>query len=188
MPESVRDRCTKAHEYIFLLSKNERYYFDSEAIAEPLAEGSIKRLAQPSLAGQQGSDRVPGKINGRMKAVYKGSPNGKDNSDSVSLRERVLLRGEPDGADLKAVKRNRRSVWTVTTKPFKGAHFATFPIDLIEPCVLAGSKPGDTVLDPFGGAGTTALAAMKHGRNSVLCELNPEYIEIARARIEAATK
>lgn len=188
MTESVRDRCTKAHEYIFLLSKSERYYFDNVAIGEPLAESSVKRLAQPTLGQQQGSDRVPGKTNGRMKVVYKGSLNGKDNSDSVPLRERVLLRGEPDGADLKAVKRNRRSVWTVTTKPFKGAHFATFPIDLIDPCVLAGSKPGDLVSDPFGGGGTTALAALKHGRDAVLCELNPEYIEIARARIEAATK
>lgn len=156
MPESVRDRCTKAHEYIFLLSKSERYYFDAEAIAEPLAESSIKRLSQSTIDQQVGSDRVPGKTNGNMKAVGNGQT------------------------------RNRRSVWTVTTKPFKHAHFATFPIDLIEPCVLAGSRPGDLVLDPFGGAGTTALAALKHGRNAVLCELNPEYIALAEARIVAA--
>lgn len=176
MPESVRDRCTKAHEYIFLLAKSERYYFDSEAIAEPLAESSIKRLSQSTLDQQQGSDRVPGKTNGRMKAVAKGYSHR-------GSRDKTLH----DAANA-SLRRNRRSVWTVTTKPFKQAHFATFPIDLIEPCVLAGAPEGGVVLDPFGGAGTTALAAMKHNRNVVLCELNPEYIAIARARIEAAAK
>jgi DNA modification methylase len=154
MPESVRDRCTKAHEYLFLLSKSERYYFDAEAIAEPLAASSIERLSQPTLDQQAGSARVPGKTNGNMKAV-----------------------GGWSGA------RNRRSVWTVATQPFSGAHFATFPPALIEPCILAGSRPGDTVLDPFGGAGTTGLVADRLQRNAVLCELNPEYAEMARRRI-----
>lgn len=153
MPESVRDRCTKAHEQIFLLSKSPRYYFDSEAIKEPVAESSAARLAQPTLAQQAGSARVPGKTNGNMKAVGNGET------------------------------RNKRSVWTVTTKPFKGAHFATFPPDLIEPCILAGCPVGGTVLDPFGGSGTTAGVALKHGRQSVLCELNPEYAAMIPARV-----
>jgi len=153
MPESVTDRCTKAHEYIFLFSKKPKYYFDSEAIKEPVAPSSIARLAQPTLAQQAGSARVPGKTNGNMKAVGNGET------------------------------RNRRSVWTVTTKPYKGAHFATFPPELIGPCVLAGSRPGDTVLDPFGGSGTTAGVALKHGRKAVLCELNPEYAALVPDRI-----
>lgn len=155
MPESVRDRCTKAHEYVFLLSKGPRYYFDSEAIKEPVAESSVARLSQPTLAQQVGSTRVPGKTNGNMKAVGNGET------------------------------RNRRSVWTVTTKPFKGAHFATFPPDLIEPCILAGCPPGGTVLDPFGGSGTTAGVAIKHGRNAILCELNPEYAALVNARVDS---
>jgi DNA modification methylase len=153
MPESVTDRCTKAHEYIFMFSKKPKYYFDSEAIKEPVAASSVARLAQPTLAQQAGNARVPGKTNGNMKAVGNGET------------------------------RNRRSVWTVTTKPFKGAHFATFPPELIEPCVLAGSRLGDTVLDPFGGSGTTAGVAIKHGRNAVLCELNPEYAALVPNRI-----
>ena len=153
MPESVRDRCTKAHEYIFMFSKSSRYRFGSEAIKEPVAPSSAARLAQSTLAQQVGSTRVPGKTNGNMKAVGNGET------------------------------RNKRSVWTVTTKPYKGAHFATFPPDLIEPCILAGSRPGETVLDPFGGSGTTAGVAIKHGRKAVLCELNPEYAALVPDRI-----
>lgn len=154
MPESVTDRCTKAHEYLFLMSKSERYYFDSAAIAEPLAASSVARLAQPTLEQQVGSDRVPGKTNGNMKAVGNGNT------------------------------RNRRSVWTVTTKPYKGAHFATFPADLIEPCILAGSRHGDVVLDPFMGSGTTAQVAVQHGRHYLGCELNPAYADLQRKRID----
>jgi DNA modification methylase len=153
MPESVRDRCTKAHEYLFLLSKSDRYFFDGDAIKEPAAESSLSRLAQ-NIEAQAGSTRVPGKTNGTMKAV---------------------------GGDM----RNRRSVWTVTTKPFKGAHFATFPPDLIEPCILAGCPVGGTVLDPFGGSGTTAGVAVKHGRKAILCELNPEYAALVPDRVRA---
>ena len=156
MPESVRDRCTKAHEYIFLLSKSPRYYFDADAIAEPVADSSRARMSQPTIEQQAGSARVPGKTNGNMKAVGNGET------------------------------RNRRSVWTVTTKPFKGAHFATFPVDLIEPCILAGSRPGDVVLDPFMGAGTTGVAAVKNGRRWAGCELNPEYSDMAELRIARA--
>jgi DNA modification methylase len=153
MPESVRDRCTKAHEYIFMFSKKPKYFFDYEKIKEPVAPSSAARLAQPTLAQQVGSARVPGKTNGNMKAVGNGET------------------------------RNRRSVWTVTTKPYKGAHFATFPPDLIEPCIFAGSRVGDTVLDPFGGSGTTAGVALKHGRKAILCELNPDYAALVPDRI-----
>jgi DNA modification methylase len=153
MPESVQDRCTKAHEYIFLMSKSQKYYYDADAIAEPLAASSIERLSQPTLLEQAGSDRVQGKTNGNMKAVGGGET------------------------------RNKRSVWTVTTKPYKGAHFATFPSDLITPCILAGAPAGGIVLDPFMGSGTTAAVAIAHSRNYLGCELNPAYKELQDARI-----
>lgn len=151
MPESVTDRCTKSHEYIFLLSKSARYYYDHEAIKQPLAETSIPRLAQ-DVESQNGYDRVPGKSNGKMKAV---------------------------GIDTA----NKRSVWTVTTKPYSEAHFATYPEDLIVDCIKAGCPEGGIVLDPFMGAGTTALVARKLNRNYIGFELNPEYIRIANNRL-----
>ena len=151
MPESVRDRCTKAHEYIFLLAKAERYYFDGAALKEPLA-------TKPHALGNRKLD-VSRNDHDQMQKVW--------------------------GAD---GLRNRRSVWTVTTKPFKGAHFATFPPDLIEPCILAGCPVGGTVLDPFGGAGTTGVVCQNRQRNAILCELNPEYAKMARDRIDSKRK
>lgn len=145
MPESVRDRCTKAHEYVFLLTKNQKYFYDFDAMQEPAVCASQKR--------------------GKSRNI---SPEGMTVMDNKQYETR-----------------NRRSVWTVQTRPYKEAHFATMPLELAEVCVLAGSKPGSTVLDPFGGSGTTAEAAMKYGRNAVLCELNPEYCEIARKRLGA---
>lgn len=157
MPESVRDRCTKAHEYIFLLSKNERYFFDSEAIKEPLARPEEAKRKTPARFG--GADKHAEA--GKQSRLHSGN-------------EYV---GTSDG------KRNRRDVWTVSLKPFKEAHFATFPPDLIEPCVLAGAPPGGVVLDPFFGAGTTGLVAQKHGRRCIGIELNPAYVEIAKKRL-----
>jgi DNA modification methylase len=157
MPESVQDRCTKAHEYIFLLSKSARYFYDIKSVMEPVASGTVARLSQPTISQQVGSDRVPGKTNGNMKAV-----------------------GSTE-------TRNRRSVWTVTTKPYSGAHFATFPPDLIEPCILAGSPRGGFVLDPFGGSGTTAQVAMENNRSAILCELNPEYVGLINERLHGIT-
>jgi DNA modification methylase len=148
MPESVTDRCTKAHEYIFLLSKAERYYFNSES----LREDAVKGAAGSSFSMGKTATHQLGR---------------------TSKKERV-----EDG------KRNRRSVWTISTKPFREAHFATFPPDLIEPCILAGCPEGGMVLDPFGGAGTTGLVAQRTGRNATLVELNPEYTEIARRRLD----
>ena len=150
MPESVRDRCTKAHEYLFLLSKSERYFFDSEAMREDAVKGAA------------GSSFNTGKT-----ATHQ--------MGRSSDAERV-----EDG------KRNRRSVWTVATRPYKGAHFATFPPALIEPCILAGSRPGDIVLDPFMGSGTTAAVAIEHGRQYLGCELNPEYKPLQDERIARA--
>jgi DNA modification methylase len=181
MPESVRDRCTKAHEYIFLLSKSERYFYDAEAIAQPLAETSKVRLAQPNLANQNGSNRVPGKTNGPMKAVgprFGGNKYGDDDREE----SRTKSGNEWIGGTGKA---NRRSVWSVATKPYKGAHFATFPPALIEPCILAGSRPNDVVLDPFMGSGTTAAVAKQLGRQYLGCELNEDYWPLQEERLRA---
>lgn len=192
MPESTRDRCTKAHEYIFLLSKSRRYHCDMSSIREPAAEASLNRWAQ-DIENQAGSDRVPGKSNGPMKAVG-GDRSRRDSFQREdSKREQVIPRQSkgthrPDRAESEwdIGTRNKRSVWTVATQGFKEAHFATFPPDLIRPCILAGAPLGGVVLDPFGGAGTTAVVSMQEGRKSILCELNPEYAAMAERRIAAA--
>ena len=194
MPESVRDRCTKAHEYIFLLTKSARYFYDAEAIKEQSAS------SDPSHQHY----RANGKSDSRKKHVAAvcsdcdGSGDGKDGEygDPCKLCGGTGLPPKGGGFSESKAKpafgnsgmkkfdgRNRRSVWTVSTKPYSGAHFATFPPDLIEPCILAGSKPGDVVLDPFGGSGTTAGVALKHGRQAVLCELNPEYAALIPDRV-----
>lgn len=152
MPESVTDRCTKAHEQVFLLSKSPRYYFDADAIAEP---------AQ-SWGERDRSNFRGGTTDPKLKHHgLKGTP-------------------APRGQEARA---NRRSVWRINTSRFEGAHFATMPPALVELCLLAGSHPGDTVLDPFGGAGTTGLVADRMHRDAVLVELNPAYVELARQRI-----
>lgn len=185
MPESVTDRCTKSHEYIFLLSKSKKYHYDHEAIRTPLKDQSIARLAQ-DIDKQRGSDRVPGKKNGSMKSVSRknssatrimagsGSINHDGKSGYFDSEGHLLVRSTA----------NKKSVWTVPTQPFKQAHFATFPEDLIKPCILAGCPEGGIVLDPFMGAGTTGLVALTCHRNFVGIELNPEYIDIANRRIQ----
>lgn len=158
MPESVRDRCTKAHEYVFLLSKSEQYFFDSEAMREPaINAGKRVTLGAKSFAKRQADGAGV-------------APSGNGLSEHYDVPE----------------TRNRRSVWTVATRPYKGAHFATFPPALIEPCVLAGSRPGDIVLDPFMGSGTAAAVALQHGRQYLGCELNPEYGALQQERIARA--
>lgn len=150
MPESLTDRCTKAHEYVFLLAKSAKYYFDGEAIKEPTTT----------------------------------------NDDLVRDRDTTKLNNVPGRTRMAGLQtnnynlRNKRSVWTVTTKPFKEAHFATFPPDLIIPCVLAGCPEGGTVLDPFFGAGTTGLVASRLNRNYIGIELNEQYCKMAERRIE----
>jgi len=161
MPESVTDRCTKAHEYIFLLSKSKHYYYDHEAIKEPAAyDGRKDTLLKGSPKYEKGV--VPGQVEHSMAA--KGHERWKKNE-----------RGE--------YVRNKRSVWTIPTKPFKEAHFATFPEKLIEPCILAGCPAGGIVLDPFMGAGTTAVVARKLNRSYIGYELNPEYVKMANDRL-----
>jgi DNA modification methylase len=181
MPESVQDRCTKAHEYIFLLSKSQKYYYDADAIAEPVTDSTAIRLLQ-DIDNQIGSDRVPNKTNGTMKAV-----GGKKFTSDMGGGGTTFVGHsgytKADGTSSLKATRNKRSVWTVTTKPYKGAHFATFPPDLITPCILAGAPAGGVVLDPFVGSGTTAAVAIAHGRNYLGCELNPAYKELQDARI-----
>ena len=153
MPESVRDRCTKAHEYVFLLTKSERYYYDAEAVSEAAA-----------TAGQKGLGFYPGRAGAMGR-----KPSGNEAKDPLEGTRPTV--------------RNRRSVWTVTTKPYSGAHFAVMPAALVEPCIKAGCPEGGTVLDPFAGSGTTLAVAAELGRSGIGCELNPEYIKLAEERI-----
>jgi DNA modification methylase len=177
MPESVRDRCTKSHEYIFLLSKSARYYFDADAIAEPASPNTHARLAQ-DVEAQIGSARAHagGKTNGPMKAVAR----GKSKVGAFGVKNNPSF---ASAVCLRVPNRNKRDVWTITTKPYKEAHFATFPPELPEICIKAGCPLGGVVLDPFGGAGTTGLVADRLGRDSILIELNPEYAALAERRI-----
>lgn len=180
MPESVTDRCTKAHEYIFLLSKSERYHFNQDAILEPVSPNTHARLSQ-DVERQIGSMRANGgaKTNGNMKAVgRKLAAAGSGIKNNESFNEACCLR---------VSERNKRSVWTVTTKPYKAAHFATFPPDLIEPCILAGCPEGGVVLDPFVGSGTTLQVARKNGCRGIGIELNPEYAKLIAKRLEQRT-
>ena len=151
MPESVRDRCTKSHEYIFLLSKSKKYYFDYKAIQEPAVSKSPEK------------ESTRGEGYGEAKGI-------KNNPD----RDRGFSNNG---------YRNKRSVWFINTKPYKGAHFATFPPELIRPCIKAGSKEGDIILDPFAGSGTTGQVALEEERNTLLIELNPEYIKLIENRL-----
>ena len=156
MPESVTDRCTKAHEYLFLLTKSARYYYD----ANPLRTPHEQKYAQRRLTKTGNPDG--------LERTWQGQPE--------FFSEEPQTFGHPLGA-------NKRSVWSIHTQPFPGAHFAVMPEALVEPCVLAGSREGDTILDPFTGSGTVGVVALKHGRHFVGTELNPEYAALAEARI-----
>ena len=147
MPESVKDRCTKSHEYIFLLSKNKKYYYDNESIKEPAKDWGTR-------------DRT----------------NGKYHNKGTGLQPH-------SGLTKSYEKKNKRSVWTVNKKPYKGAHFATYPPELIEPCILSGSEKGDIILDPFIGSGTTAAVAKSLGRDYIGCELHQDYSDLINKRI-----
>lgn len=176
MPESVKDRPTRAHEYIFLLSKSQHYYYDAEAVKEP-AVGFYN--AAP--AGSRGNARRRGNSRTfRGGGAYTHSQ-AADNSANVERQSHGLVPNETG-------KRNRRSVWKVATRPYKGAHFATFPEELVRPCILAGSRTGDTVLDPFAGSGTTGAVAVKEGRHFIGIEINPTYSKMSEQRIKEAAQ
>lgn len=213
MPESVRDRCTKAHEYLFLLSKGPRYHFDADAIAEDSCKGDAgSRFDSGKTAIHQQGRSATGErpqarrareiaekvgltdehltairsvgITDAGKAQTTQAGFGKNDARVLALAaEAKAVLGGYYREFLIAERRNKRSVWEVTTQPFSEAHFATFPPALVEPCILAGCPKGGIVLDPFGGAGTTGLVADRLGRDAILIELNPEYAEIARKRI-----
>ena len=151
MPESVRDRCTKAHEYVFLMSKNERYLWNRDAMREPAA---WERWGDQTVAKYEGTETATGWM-------------GSGKHEELTARD----------------TRNKRSVWTIPTAPFPEAHFATFPPALVEPCILAGSREGDVVLDPFIGSGTTAMVARQLGRRAIGIDLNSEYLAMARRRV-----
>lgn len=153
MPESVTDRCTKSHEYLFMLTKSAKYFFDNKAIQEP------------SVALGKTSIRFGGNKYGDSTDPKHATKSGNTYTDTGL--------------------RNKRSVWTIPTKPFRGAHFAVMPEALVEPCILATSRHGDTILDPFNGSGTVGVVALRHGRNYIGCELNPEYVSIAEERLNS---
>lgn len=175
MPESVTDRCTKAHEYLFLLTKSERYFFDAEAIKEQAVKGAAN---SDFHTGKTAEHQL-----GRASTKPRKSNSTNDSAVPGATEHSGLHR---EGTEREPENRNRRSVWTVPTQPYSGAHFAVFPAALIEPCILAGSRPGDLVLDPFMGSGTTAQVAQQLGRQWIGCELNTEYAPLQQARTAQA--
>jgi len=185
MPESVKDRPTSCHEKIWLITKSKKYYYDAEAIKEPITDTTAIRLLQKNIDNQEGSSRANGgmKSNGNMKAMGRKKFDKNMGGSGTSFVDHSGYK-KADGTYMINPTRNKRNVWTVTTKPFKGAHFATYPKDLIEPCIKAGCPENGTILDPFGGSGTTGIVAALNNRNAILIELNPEYIKIAEDRIE----
>lgn len=226
MPESVTDRCTRSHEYLFLFAKSESYYFDQAAIAEPVQRNDrpqYQRAVEIALehgltnehidairasgltdtgknaATQTGtganSERVQ-TLAAEAKAVLRGyyrefltrhaadsfKRTANKRSESVVPGNRATHRSTRDDEHYNKLTRNRRTVWTIPTRSYDGAHFATFPEALVEPCILAGSRPGDTVLDPFAGTFTVGRVALRYGRKAIGIELNPDYCELAEGR------
>lgn len=168
MPESVSDRCTKSHEYIFLLSKSSSYYYDADAIAEPAIYAGITGM---DSTGFKDPKNFNGKHSDKQRCRGRRHAGFNERWDNMTTQQQC------------SGMRNKRSVWTVSTKPLPESHFATFPPDLISPCILAGCPENGVVLDPFMGAGTTALVAKKLNRQFIGFELNPDYIKIAENRL-----
>lgn len=180
MPESVTDRPTKAHEYLFLLTKSARYYYDAAAIREPYAPSTLQQFDVPyegeatkdyAAAGVQNPSAIKKRITDKQRGHGRRRAGFNDRWDHMEREQQ-----QANGA-------NKRSVWTIATHPYPDAHFATFPEKLVEPCILAGSKEGDLILDPFAGSGTTGAVAVRLQRNFVGIELNPDYVQLARKRI-----
>lgn len=199
MPESVTDRCTKSHEYIFLLTKSAHYYYDADSIKQTVVDATVLRMAQ-QIEKQKGSDRVPGKTNGNMKAVGPGrnprkgvDTNGGNQASDKGIPAMALNGNGISGHNgyfdscgnlIGEGMANKKSVWMVPTMPFKEAHFATFPEDLIIPCIKAGSPECGIIYDPFNGAGTTNLVSHKLNRKFLGSEISKEYCDIAEKRIK----
>lgn len=191
MPESVRDRCTRSHEYIFMLTKSATYWYDADAIAEPAAYSGITGM---DATGYKDSEKFQGKHG----STLTGGAHGRHHlGDAIPEKQRRTdkQRGhtrrhagfndrwdQMERAEQCSGMRNKRDVWTIPPAQFPEAHFATFPEALVEPCIMAGCPKGGTVLDPFGGSGTTAAVSNRLGRSAVILELNPAYIEIAKRR------
>ncbi len=191
MPESVTDRCTKAHEYLFLLSKSARYFWDAEAMQEASTGQAPGNHSHKYTSEYENSTDESMRTKAGLLAYAQRQRSKRDSFRRDESKRAAAIHGQSAGthradrdeSEYPIETRNRRSVWTVATEPFKDAHFATFPPALIEPCIRAGSRVGDTVLDPFGGAGTTGLVADRLQRNAVLVELKPAYSDMARKRI-----
>ncbi|WP_321789305.1 site-specific DNA-methyltransferase [Burkholderia pyrrocinia] len=203
MPESVRDRCTKAHEYLFLLTKSEKYFYDVDAVKEPAVSGleprgvgfgfgtdaeargrdRVKRIPSGWDTGEGGHREMIGRYKGPGNQTHRGADAYESGDEhhrtKAGLVDYASKVREAGGITL----RNKRSVWTIPTQSFDGAHFATFPEALVEPCVLAGSRPGDVVFDPFFGSGTVGQVAQRLGRRFLGCELNPDYEPLQRDRL-----
>jgi DNA modification methylase len=184
-PESVTDRTSRAHEMIYLLTKNKDYYYDAEAIKQPYSEATMPRMMRGVSDHHKNVDGAPGQTphtmnQPRLHSSYRGQATkdyelalAQNPSDTKRRIEESILNGNGMA--------NKKSVWTVNTAPCRDAHFATYPPDLIKPCILAGSRPGDTILDPFGGRGTTGEVALELARNCILIELNPKFAALCEA-------
>lgn len=189
MPEPVKDRCTKAHEYVFLLSKSPRYYYDAEKISEPLNYPKDLDRKTPAVFGGKNKHLLTQK----QSRLHSGNeykrkvkiPSGWDTKPGAHNTIHRNGRSRPEYQEHEEIiRRNKRSVWTIASQPFPQAHFATFPEKLVKPCILAGSQEGDTILDPFFGSGTVGVVALKYNRKFIGIDLNLEYCKIAKERIE----
>lgn len=176
MPESVTDRPTRSHEYLFLLAKSGRYFYNADAIKTPVQSQSIKRQGRAVSAKHKNHDGAPGQT---PHSMFRARKNGKQ--DGVGSRRYADFNERYDGQATPMA--NARSVWRIHPKGFKGAHYATFPQELVERCLLAGCPKGGVVLDPFFGSGTTGLVAERLGCHWIGSDINAEYVELARARI-----
>lgn len=188
MPESITDRCTKAHEHLFLLTKSARYYFDAEAIKEPASKDSHARYARGRSDDHKWADGGPGNQTIARSLEHMARKAGVNPKAEASLLATDSPRSKQNASFSAAVKdvvetRNKRSVWTIPTAAYSEAHYATFPPDLVRPCILAGSAPGDLVADIFGGSGTVGEVAIEYGRNVVLIDLNPNNEALMQGRI-----